>query len=72
MSCISTLVLYGTQSSREAARNLLENQPQIKRVDFESDQRALRLVTTVPINETNLIPLLADSGIYGIRLISSN
>lgn len=69
MSSIRTLVLYGPQSARESARILLENQPQIRRVDFASDQRALRLVTTSPLHEISLIPLLAASGISGFRLI---
>lgn len=70
MASIYTVMLYGAQSATESARILLENQPHIRRVDFASDQRTLRLVSTVPLNEMSLIPLLASSGISGFRLIS--
>ena len=69
MGSVYTIVLYGTKSSRESARVLLENQPQIRRIDSLSDMRILRLITNTQIDEISLIPLLSASGISGFRLI---
>jgi len=69
MQSIRTIILFGSQSSREAARTLLENQPQIRRIDSSPDIRTMRLITSAQIEENSLIPLLAASGISGFRLL---
>lgn len=69
MGSVYTIVLYGTKSSRESAKVLLENQPQIRRIDSLRDMRILRLITNSQIDEISLIPLLSASGISGFRLI---
>lgn len=65
---IKTLVLYGSASSREMARLLLENLPQVRRVDADATMSELRLLLSGPLQETSLIPLLSGSGIDGFRL----
>jgi len=69
MASMKTIVLFGSQSARDAARSLLENQPQIRRVDSSGDMRTLRLIITSPIEEISLISLLSASGISGFRLM---
>lgn len=68
MAQMRTLALYGPLSSREQAKLLLENQPQVRRVDASAGLTQLRLFLQVPIGEDELLPLLAQSGISGFRL----
>ncbi|MDO5299036.1 MAG: hypothetical protein Q4F18_06370 [Clostridia bacterium] len=68
MNSCRTLLLYGTPASREMAKLLLENQPQVRRVDAAADLSELKLLLTSALTESELIPLLAGSGISGFRL----
>lgn len=68
MNSYKTLLLYGTPASREMAKLLLENQPQVRRVDAAPDLSELKLLLNSPLSEGELIPLLAQSGICGFRL----
>lgn len=68
MTECKTLRLFGTAAAKKQAMLILENQPQIKRIDICSNPDILKLFFEAPLNETNLVPLLADCGISGIRL----
>lgn len=65
---VRTLTLFGPPAAREMAKLLLENQPQIRRIDASSDVGVLRLFLCAQLEENSLIPLLAQSGISGFRL----
>jgi len=67
-TCFS-LVLYGGFEQRRNAQLLLENLPQVKRID--TDSSTLRIVCSESCNENSLIPLLRTSGISGFRLLKS-
>lgn len=69
MNTTRTIALYGSASSREQAKLLLENLPQVKRMDVSADMAEVRLILRSPLRENSLIPLLAQSGISGFRLI---
>ena len=69
MPLFQTIELYGSLESRIMAKTLLENLPHIRRIDTYSDQRILRLLADEPEKEKSLIPLLAQSGISGFRLM---
>lgn len=58
---------FGTAESCEKARLLLENHPQIKRIDQSGMRRTWTLLLYENISEMKLIPLLAKSGINGWR-----
>ena len=64
-----TLYLYGAPASRELAKLLLENLPQIRRMDASADLSEIKMLTASPLDENSLIPLLAQSGISGFRLV---
>lgn len=68
MNLLKTITLYGSASSRECARLLLENLPQVKRMDVSQDMGEIRILLSDPLYESNLIPLLANSGVSGFRL----
>lgn len=62
-----TLCLFGTSEACENARLLMENLPQIKRIDVSDGSRQLLLLLHEPVSEKMLIPFLAKSGISGFR-----
>ena len=64
-----TLYLYGAPAARELAKLLLENLPQLRRIDACADLSEIKMLTASPIDEMSLIPLLAQSGISGFRLV---
>lgn len=69
MSSILHLVVFGAQSAREQAKNLLENQPHIKRIDLSADLREMRLLCQSPVTECEMIELLASSGVDGFKML---
>ena len=71
MAQMRMLALYGPLASREHAKLLLENQPQVRRIDASAGLTQLRLFLTNPLSEDELLPLLASSGISGFRLSHS-
>lgn len=66
-SCRS-IILYGPLNARKMAKLTLEDQPQVKRIDASADLSQLRLLLSPPLSESDLIPLLAKSGISGFKL----
>ena len=64
----ATLALYGACSARKQAQALLENCPQVRRVDALGDGRTLRLTMTDPLPEGELLTLLRASGVSGFRV----
>jgi len=66
---IRLITLYGSSASQKAAILMLENLPQIKRIDATGQPGILRLMTDSSLNEKTLIPLLAESGISGFRVV---
>ena len=68
MTFCTLLTLYGQTDALEKAKGMLENLPQVKRLNCTSDLSHLKLMSSEPIDEISLIPLLAQSGISGFRL----
>lgn len=68
MALCRAIALYGTPASREMAKILLENQPQIRRVDASGDLGEIKLLLSQSVTEGELIELLAKSGISGFRI----
>ena len=68
MTCCTMLTLYGQPADLERARGLLENLPQVKRLSCTADLSQMKLLSSEPLHENSLIPLLAKSGISGFRL----
>jgi len=68
MSFFKTIVLYGKAASCEEAKRLLEKLPQMERIE-ERSPASFYLFSSSVIDEKSLIPLLAQSGISGFRLI---
>lgn len=68
MNFCKTIHLYGSLASREHTKLILEDQPQIKRIDASSDLSQLRLLLSAPFSEGSVIPLLQKSGISGFYI----
>ena len=68
MAQMRTLSLYGPLASRERVRLLLENQPQVRRLDASAGLTQLRLFLSDSLSEDEVLALLASSGISGFRL----
>lgn len=66
MAFCQSLQLYGTAASCEQARALLENMPQIRRIDIRGSQ--LLLLLNAPVPESEYLTLLAKSGVSGFSL----
>lgn len=69
MPSILHLMVFGAQSAREQAKNLLENQPHIKRIDLSADLREMRLFCQSTLTECEMIELLASSGVDGFKML---
>ena len=63
MAFCQSLQLYGSADSRNQARALLENLPQVRRVDIKGSE--LLLLLHAPISESEYLALLAKSGVSG-------
>ena len=68
MTFCMLLTLFGQTDALEKARGVLENLPQVKRLSCAADLSQIKLVSSEPLDEISLIPLLAQSGISGFRL----
>ena len=66
MAYCQSLLLYGSADARDHARALLENLPQVRRVDVKGGQ--LRLLLHTPIAESEYLTLLEKSGVSGFSL----
>lgn len=66
MAYCQSLLLYGSADARDRARALLENLPQVRRVDAKGGQ--LRLLLHTPIAESEYLTLLEKSGVSGFSL----
>ena len=62
------LTLYGARPQRLSAQALLENCPQVRRVDVLGDGRTLRLTINGQMPEGELLSLLRASGVSGFRM----
>lgn len=63
-----SLTLYGAPAAIEHALVLLENQPQVKRVSARAATGEVRLLLTGSLSESDLVTLLAHSGVSGFML----
>lgn len=63
------IVLYGSLQARSHACGILENLPQVKRVECSREKTEIRITTDDKLNENSLLPLLRRSGVSGFRLI---
>ena len=61
-----SLLLYGSADARDRARAMLENLPQVRRVDAKGGQ--LLLLLHSPITEREYLTLLEKSGVSGFSL----
>ena len=68
MTFCTLLTLFGQTDALERARGILENLPQVKRLSCAADLSQIKLISSEPLDESSLIPLLAKSGISGFRL----
>ena len=68
MAFCTLLTLYGPAAALERARGLLENLPQVKSLSCTADLSQMKLLSSEPLHEYSLIPLLAKCGISGFRL----
>lgn len=68
MTFCTLLTLFGQTDALERAKGILENLPQVKRLSCAADLSHMKLVSSEPLDESSLIPLLAQSGISGFRL----
>ena len=66
MAYCQSLLLYGSADARDHARALLENLPQVRRVDAKGGQ--LLLLLNSPIAESEYLTLLEKSGVSGFSL----
>ena len=66
MAYCQSLLLYGSADARDRARTLLENLPQVRRVDANGGQ--LLLLLHSPITEREYLTLLEKSGVSGFSL----
>ena len=66
MAYCQSLLLYGSADARDRARALLENLPQVRRVDAKGGQ--LLLLLHSPITEREYLTLLEKSGVSGFSL----
>lgn len=62
------LTLYGARPQRLRAQALLENCPQVRRIDMLADGRTLRLTLGAPLPEGELLALLRTSGVSGLSI----
>ena len=65
MAYCQSLLLYGSADARDRARALLENLPQVRRVDAKGGQL---LLLHSPITEREYLTLLEKSGVSGFSL----
>ncbi|MDY5348478.1 MAG: hypothetical protein SPG80_02895 [Candidatus Ventricola sp.] len=65
----ATLALYGACQARKQAQALLENRPEVRRLDACADASKVRLVLSEPLPEGTLLSLLSGSGISGFRVL---
>lgn len=68
MAQCKTVILYGPMASREHAKILLENQPQIKRITASPDFSRMNLLLNDKLSEGELLALLSQSGVSGFQL----
>ena len=68
MTFCTLLTLYGPTAALERAKGMLENMPHVKCLGCSADLSQMKLISSEPIDESSLIPLLAQSGISGFRL----
>ena len=68
MTFCTLFTLYGPTAALERAKGMLENMPHVKCLSCSADLSQMKLISSEPIHENSLIPLLAKSGISGFRL----
>ena len=69
MSYCVWLALYGQTEALQKAKGMLENLPKIRSMRCSADLSQMKLVSSEPLYENSLLPLLAQSGISGFRLV---
>lgn len=68
MSYCQNITLYGSSSACEQARVLLENHPQVRRLDTLRTPAQLKLILCERLSESDLLTLLLPSGITGLQI----
>ena len=68
MSLHRLITLYGSAHTCSLAKGLLENHPDIKRIDTVEAENTLRLILLKPIEDIDLISLLLPSGLYAAKI----
>jgi len=66
-----SLILYGKSQACAKAKGLILNQKEAKQEESTNYYWEVNVILSEPINETSLIPLLRQSGIYGFRLVEN-
>ena len=66
MSIYKTVCLFGSQNARLQAKGVLENCPQIKRIDAQSNPFQMKLYLRQPISDLEILDLLKETALVGI------
>lgn len=70
MSVIKLIKLIGPTDALLRARGVLENHPNIKRIDTLDNKSDIRLILSKSIREEELAGLLSETGLIGARIES--
>ena len=68
MSIIKLIKLVGTREAKLQARGILENHPNVKRIDTLENKSDIRLILSKSIREEELAGILAETGLIGVRI----
>jgi len=68
MSIIKLVEFIGNQEARLQAIGILENHPNVRRIDTLESKTGIRLILNKMIKEEELVGMLADTGLIGLRI----
>lgn len=68
MSIIKLVEFIGNQEARLQAIGILENHPNVRRIDTLESKMGIRLILNKTIKEEELVGMLADTGLIGLRI----
>ena len=67
VSC-KNMVLFGPPEARSNAKGVLENLPQVHRIDAQNSNTQLKLFLFSPISDMEILGIVAKTGLVGIRI----
>lgn len=72
MNYTRNIVLFGQMISRNRARCLLENHPNVLRIDSDDDSLRLKLVLSNPMSDMTLLCLLKGCELSGVQFMKES